>query len=162
MVNVKVPPFGRVYAWFYLIQTWGSLRFDHRGVEPALLKRTPEGQRRTVRVEEQNANHFASTEAASRRCSWPAREHTALNRILEISRSSRRGNVPCMQSEPRYISPVVLSPLNLQLLWLWISHLVQKQPSTGVPLSFLVPPASEFAELGRTHGHRVFRLPTTA
>ena len=43
VVNIAVPPFGRVYAQFYVIQAWGSLRFDdHRCLELALLKRTPE------------------------------------------------------------------------------------------------------------------------
>ena len=33
--------FIRLYAWFYLLQTWCSLRFDdHRGVEPGLLRNT--------------------------------------------------------------------------------------------------------------------------
>ena len=36
-------PIGRVYARFYLVQAWNSLRFDdHRGVEVALLKRRSE------------------------------------------------------------------------------------------------------------------------
>ena len=33
--------FIRLYAWFYLLQTWCSLRFDdHRGLEPGLLRNT--------------------------------------------------------------------------------------------------------------------------
>ena len=44
VVNVAVLPFGRVYAWFYLTQAWGSLRFDdHRGLELASLQRSQEG-----------------------------------------------------------------------------------------------------------------------
>ena len=43
-VNVTVLPFGRVYAWLCWIRAWGSSRFDdHRCLEPALLKRTPQG-----------------------------------------------------------------------------------------------------------------------
>ena len=30
--------FIRLCAWFYLLQTWCSLRFDHRGLEPGRLR----------------------------------------------------------------------------------------------------------------------------
>ena len=37
-MDYREPVFIRLYAWFYLLQTWCSLRFDdHRGLEPGLL-----------------------------------------------------------------------------------------------------------------------------
>ena len=42
VVDYREPVFIRLSAWFYLLQTWCSLRFDdHRGLEPGLL-RNPE------------------------------------------------------------------------------------------------------------------------
>ena len=39
VVDYRDPAFIRLYAWFYLLQTWCSLRFDdHRGLEPRLLR----------------------------------------------------------------------------------------------------------------------------
>ena len=39
VVDYREPVFIRLYAWFYLLQTWCSLRFDdHRGLEPGLLR----------------------------------------------------------------------------------------------------------------------------
>ena len=41
VVDHREPVFIRLYAWFYLLQTWCSLRFDdHRGLEPGLLRNT--------------------------------------------------------------------------------------------------------------------------
>ena len=38
-MDYREPVFIRLYAWFYLLQTWCSLRFgDHRGLEPGLLR----------------------------------------------------------------------------------------------------------------------------
>ena len=39
VVDYREPVFIRLYAWFYLLQTWCSLRFDDsRGLEPGLLR----------------------------------------------------------------------------------------------------------------------------
>ena len=39
VVDYREPVFTRLYAWFYLLQTWCSLRFDdHRDLEPGLLR----------------------------------------------------------------------------------------------------------------------------
>ena len=38
-MDYREPVFIRLYAWFYLLQTWCSLRFDdHRGLQPGLLR----------------------------------------------------------------------------------------------------------------------------
>ena len=39
VLDYREPVFIRLYAWFFLVQTWCSLRFDdHRGLEPGLLR----------------------------------------------------------------------------------------------------------------------------
>ena len=41
VVDYREPVVIRLYAWFYLLQTWCSLGFDdHRGLEPGLLRNT--------------------------------------------------------------------------------------------------------------------------
>ena len=43
VVDENTAVFVSLYAWFYLVQSWCSLRFDdHRGIVPFTLRNTPE------------------------------------------------------------------------------------------------------------------------
>lgn len=44
VVNVHIPIYERMYAWFQCVRVWASLRFDdHRGMDPASIRLTKEG-----------------------------------------------------------------------------------------------------------------------